>query len=177
MTFKENDMRNTKTFKRRNMSGYLLTLLGIVLLGVLIDVILPSGSTSKYISGIFAIFVMFVIISPVLNWIKNDYKISDYFTSTDIQLNQNLLYSINNSKIDALQTEIEQYLSDNGYEGVDIDIQFKIEADNVIITQVLVYLQNLVINDKSPNINKYVYIRQAVQAYVAVTEEVIVFCE
>ena len=159
------------------MNGYLLTLLGIILLGVLIDVILPSGSTSKYISGIFAIFVMFVIISPILNWIKSDYKISDYFTSADIQLNQNLLYTINNSKIDAVEQDIINELCMNGYDGITLDIQFKIEADNVIITQVLVYLQNLVINSNSPNINKYVYIRQAIQSHIAVSEEVIVFCE
>ena len=43
------------------MGEYLLSILGIVILGVVIDVVMPSGSTSKYISGIFAIVVMFVI--------------------------------------------------------------------------------------------------------------------
>lgn len=159
------------------MSGYLLTLLGIVLLGVLIEVILPSGTTSKYISGIFSIFVMFVILSPILTWIRSDYKLSDYFTKTDIQLNEKLLYNINNSKLSEIEQVIIEELNTNGYTNVKIDIQFEMEADNVKITQVLVDLQNLVINQNTVNINKYVYIRQVVMSHIAVTEEVIVFCE
>lgn len=159
------------------MSGYLLTLLGIVLLGVLIEVILPSGTTSKYISGIFSIFVMFVILSPILTWIRSDYKLSDYFTKTDVQLNEKLLYNINNSKLGEIEQIIIEELNTNGYTNVKIDIQFEMEADNVKITQVLVDLQNLVINQNTVNINKYVYIRQVVMSHIAVTEEVIVFCE
>lgn len=159
------------------MSGYLLTLLGIVLLGVLIEVILPSGTTSKYISGIFSIFVMFVILSPILTWIRSDYKLSDYFTKTDVQLNEKLLYNINNSKLSEIEQIVIEELNTNRYTNVKIDIQFEMEADNVKITQVLVDLQNLVINQNSVNINKYVYIRQVVMSHIAVTEEVIVFCE
>lgn len=159
------------------MTGYLLSLLGVIMLGVLIDVILPSGSTSKYISGIFAIVVMFVMISPVINWIKGDYKLSDYFTTSDIQINDKLLHSINNSKFSALESDIEQELSNNGYNNVKINIKFNQTADNVEITQVLVDLTNLVINTNSPNINRYVYIRQVIQGKMAVTKEVIVFCE
>ena len=159
------------------MSGYLLALLGVVVLGVLIDVILPSGSTSKYISGIFAIFVMFVMISPVLTFIKSDYKLSDYFTNVDIELNQNLLYTINDNKFNAMEDTITKHLQDNGYNNVIIDIQFTLDADNVEITQVLVDLTNLVINTNSTNINRYVYIRQVVMQHIAVTEEVIVFSE
>lgn len=159
------------------MNGYLLALLGVILLGVLVDVILPSGSTSKYISGIFSIFVMFVMISPVLTWIKNDYKISDYFTSTDIELNEQLLHNINNSKFDAIEIEIEQELHNNGYTNVDIQVSFELVADNVKITQVLVDLHKLVINQNSSNINRYVYIRQVVMTHIAVSEEVIVFSE
>ena len=159
------------------MSGYLLSLLGVILLGVLVDAILPSGSTSKYISGIFAIIVMFVMISPVITWLKNDYKITDYFTTSEIQLNDKLLYNINNNKLNALESEIQQELEDSGLAGVIVDIKFELVAEDVKITQVLVDLKNLVINQNSQNINKYVYIRQVVQAHVAVSEEVIKFCE
>ena len=159
------------------MNSYLLTLLGVIILGVLIDVILPSGSTSKYISGIFAIFVLFIIISPVLTWIKSDYKLNDYFTTTDIQLNDKLLNNIYQSKLNALANDIAQQLNDNGYAGVQISILFDLEQNDVKITQVLADLKNLVINPNLANINKYVYIRQAIQSKIAVTEEVITFCE
>ena len=159
------------------MGGYLLSILGVVILGVVIDAILPSGGTSKYISGIFAIIVMFVIISPVLTWVKKGYNIKDYFTLQDITLDEKLLYNINNSKFTELEKEIEQELSDNGYTNVKVDIQFNIESTNVKISQVLVDLSNLVINENYVNINKYVYIRQVVQNKLNTTKEVIMFCE
>ncbi len=157
------------------MSGYLLALLGVVMLGVVIDVIIPSGSISKYISGIFAIVVMFVMINPILKFVKSDYTLSDYFTSVDIELNSKLLYNINNNKFNALEKELEKELEDNGYNNVEIDIQFKLVEENVEITQVLVDLTNLVINQNMANINRYVYIRQVVTSKVAVSEEVVVF--
>lgn len=159
------------------MGGYLLSILGVVILGVVIDVILPSGSTSKYISGIFAIVVMFVIISPVLSWVNKGYNIKDYFTLQDISLDEKLLYNINNSKFTELEKEIEKELSDNGYNNITVDIQFSIDATNVKISQVLVDLSNLVINENCVNINRYVYIRQVVQSKLNITKEVIVFCE
>ena len=159
------------------MGGYLLSILGIVILGVVVDVILPSGSTSKYISGIFAIVVMFVIISPILSWVKSGYNIQDYFTLQDISLDEKLLYSINNSKFTELENQIEQELADNGYTNIKVDIQFSIESTNVKITQVLVDLSKLVINENCMNINRYVYIRQVVQSKLSITKEVIVFCE
>jgi stage III sporulation protein AF len=159
------------------MGGYLLTILGIVILGVVIDVILPSGSISKYISGIFAIVIMFVIISPILSLVKGGYNIRDYFTLQDISLDEKLLYNINNSKFSELEKQIEQELTDNGYSNVNVDIQFNIESTNVKILQVLVDLSNIVINGNGVNINKYVYIRQLIQSKLNVAKEVIVFCE
>lgn len=159
------------------MNTYLLTILGVILLGVMVDIVLPSGSTSKYISGIFAIFVLFTIISPALNWIKSDYTLKDYFTSTEIELDNKLLHSMTNTRINEVENNIEQQLVDGGYIGVDISIEFELEENSVKITQVLADLKNLVINQNSENINKYVYIRQAVQSNIAVAEEVITFCE
>ena len=159
------------------MSGYLITLLGVILLGVLVDIILPSGSTSKYISGMFAIFVIFVIITPIINWVKSDYKLTDYISSSEIELNDKLLQNMYNAKIDAIEDDISLELSRNGYDGVEINIQFNVAADNVEFERVLVDIGNLVINNQASSINKYVYIRQVIMSYVAVTEEVIEFCE
>ena len=47
------------------MSGWLIGIVGVVSLGVLIEVLLPEGENSKYIRGIFSIIVIFVIISPL----------------------------------------------------------------------------------------------------------------
>lgn len=159
------------------MSYYLLTLLGVILLGVLVDAILPSGSTSKYISGIFSIFVVFVIINPLLSFIKKGYNLRDYFSSEQIQLDEQLLANFNKSKLQALEQDIEAELVSNGYEGVNIRIEFEVQEGDIKITQILADISNLVIKANEENINRYVFIRQVIMSKVAVIEEAIVFSE
>lgn len=48
-------------------SAWLLSLVGIVVIGVLADIILPDGEMSKYVKGIMAVFTVFVIVSPLPN--------------------------------------------------------------------------------------------------------------
>ena len=72
------------------MSNYVLSILGVVLLGIIIDVIIPSGKINKYIKSIFSIFIIAVIISPVVKFLsnKNDFKL-DY---NDYQIDQEYLH-------------------------------------------------------------------------------------
>jgi stage III sporulation protein AF len=57
--------------------GWLLGVMGVVLLGVLADVLLPKGQMSKYVKGIFAVLTMFVFISPVVRFFRQDMGIVD----------------------------------------------------------------------------------------------------
>ena len=40
------------------MTSYILSILGIIVAGLLIDVIVPNGTISKYIKSIYSIFVV-----------------------------------------------------------------------------------------------------------------------
>ncbi|MBQ8614967.1 MAG: stage III sporulation protein AF, partial [Clostridia bacterium] len=64
------------------MTGYILSILGIVVAGVFIDIIVPSGSINKYIRGIYSIFVVAVLVSPIMKLLNktNDFtiKYEDY---------------------------------------------------------------------------------------------------
>ncbi|MDE7208303.1 MAG: stage III sporulation protein AF [Clostridia bacterium] len=55
------------------MSGWLIGIVGVVSLGVLIEVLLPEGENSKYIRGIFSIIVILLIIYPLPKLAKCDY--------------------------------------------------------------------------------------------------------
>ena len=46
-------------------SSWLLSVVGVVILGVLIDVVLPEGNVNKYIKAVFAFVIILVIISPL----------------------------------------------------------------------------------------------------------------
>ena len=86
------------------MSGYILTILGIVLAGILIDIIVPTGKINKYIKSIFAIFVVAVILMPVVKFIAKSDEITINYT--DYEIEQNLMDYIFSSRVTAYENEI-----------------------------------------------------------------------
>lgn len=56
---------------------WLLGVVGVVLLGVLADVLLPKGQMSKYVKGIFSVLLIFVLLTPVVNFFRQDMSLTD----------------------------------------------------------------------------------------------------
>ena len=52
-------------------------MVGVVLLGVLADVLLPKGQMSKYVKGIFSVLLIFVLLTPVVNFFRQDMRLTD----------------------------------------------------------------------------------------------------
>lgn len=157
------------------MQSYILSVLGIVLVSVLIEIILPSGQTAKYIKSVFSIFVVYVLISPILSMIKKDYDITKYLQQGNMQINQTLLNNIYKDQIDAKNTDIENILENAGYSGTKVRIVFNIVDDKIILEKVKINLDNLVITSPNANINKYQHIRQVVAQSIEIKEEDILF--
>ena len=61
------------------MNEWIMSIVGITALGVLMDILLPEGETSKYIKGIFALFTVFVIIYPLPKIINGNFDYNFLF--------------------------------------------------------------------------------------------------
>lgn len=59
------------------MTSWLLSIVGVVFLGVMIDVIAPSGKTNSIIKTMFAIMLIYVVLSPIIKLIGSD-ELSDW---------------------------------------------------------------------------------------------------
>ena len=56
------------------MSGigaWLLSIIGIIIIGNLIELILPDSNISKYVKSIYSFIVVFVIINPIIGLFNN----------------------------------------------------------------------------------------------------------
>lgn len=149
------------------MTSYILSVLGIVIAGVFIDVILPSGSISKYIKGIYSIFVVAVLISPITKLLDKDFK----FNYTQIQTDEKLLTYIYNNRTSAQEIEIEQYFEQEGFKGIDICFKYSIENDMIKYNACEINLKNLAINADKQHINKYEFIKSTIINATNLTEE------
>jgi stage III sporulation protein AF len=146
------------------ISKWLLTIVGVVVIGVLIDLILPNGKISKYIKSIYSIIIIFVIISPLSTLSKTNFNINS--TSYDNQINQNYLDSINQDKANKISSNIENYLSKNGFLNVNIEVIYSYENYNFKIDLINVFLNNLVIQGKDEHINKCEAIKTCILEYL-----------
>ncbi len=157
------------------MSGYILSILGIVIVGVLVDIVVPSGTINKYIKSIYAIFVLAVILSPVIKFLSNTHGINVNITGYEI--NEDLMNYINTNKIKSLETNIENKLKDEGFDGIDIKINYSIESNELMINSCTVNMQNLVMSSDKQHINKYEFIIEVVREYTNLADEEIIFYE
>ena len=155
------------------MSSYVVSILGIVLAGVIIEIIIPSGAINKYIKGIYSLFVVAVIISPIINFSskENDFKL----VYNDYTVDEELFEYISKQRINSLENTIEKDLKDKGFNGLDINIDFSIENNSLIYKKCDVNLENLVIDLDNQHINKYEFITEVVIDYTNLAQEEIIF--
>ena len=130
------------------MTNWLLTIVGVIFLGVLFDVIYPNGKTNKLCKSIFGLLSLFVIISPILKIDIDKIKI-------DSVVNTQLIENINKSKSESIKLQIDNHLKSCGINGAVVKIDTTLSEENFLIEKVYIDITNLVLTENSENINKY----------------------
>ena len=154
------------------MTGYILSILGIVIAGVFIDIIVPSGSINKYIKGVYSIFVVAVLVSPLVKMLNktHDFKLNYQEYNAD----KELLKYIYNMRSSSLEKNIQDILANEGFANVDIILEFSIENDDLNYNSCQVDLKNLVISSDKQHINRYEFIKKIVKEKTNLTDERII---
>ena len=157
------------------MSGYILTILGIVLAGIFIDIIVPTGKINKYIKSIFAIFVVAVILMPVVKFIAKSDEITINYN--DYEIEQNLMDYIFSSSVTAYENEIIEVLENNGLSNIDIKINYSINSNELSLNSCEVNLKNMTSSNIEMHNNRYEFIAETIKEITNLTDEVIIFYE
>lgn len=156
------------------MRGYILSILGIILIGSLIDIILPDGKINKFIKSIYAIFVLAVIINPLTRFIKSSNFLTG-ITRGDLSVSASTI--VYNDIIVNKEKFVESVLKNNGLAGIDIKLQYKIENDEIVVNKCTANIKNLVIDSSKRHINKYDYVRKIIKDCIGLEDEEIVIDE
>lgn len=160
------------------MREYLLSIIGVCVLGVIVSMILPSGQMSKYIKAFFGLFTILVIISPIPKLLNSNYDFSSlFYNQKSTEIDADFIDATNKKIVNQLKLLIQKNCEKSGYFGVECEIESNLENNNLIIKKIYLNLENLVISQNVVHINKYTEIVQAVQQVVNVEKEQIVFNE
>lgn len=162
------------------ISTWILSIAGVVCLSVIVELILPNGQMAKYIKGIFSFIIILVIIMPIPKLFKMNFDFSNVFNTDEIHLQEDYLYQLNLNKILKIKTEIEDDVTEMGYQNVVVSINADIFASSVEFKSVSVDLRHIVITPNAPHMH-IVDIRYdivgLVQKYIEIEEGVIYFDE
>ncbi len=157
-----------------DISAWVLSICGVCLISVLIDLFMPESNISAFVKNIFNFVIILVVILPLPNVFNYAKNVSFDFKKQDIVLQEDYLASVNNQKLIAAKECIEKQLEEDGFLNVDVSISADIFEDEMQICAVFVDLGNLVILENVQHINIENKVFDVVLNFVNVEKEKIV---
>ncbi len=159
------------------ISNWILSIAGIVVLSVLVDLFLPDGRLNGFIKTIFNFSIILVVVTPLPNLLKKDYNINDMFPTQSIDLQEDYIYQLNHDKLMLLEDKIESSLEKSGIDGVEVYISADIFTLQMKIEKVFVDLSQMVIQGNLQNINIENEVVKCITTYIDIQMENIVISE
>lgn len=156
------------------ISAWIMSVAGISVLSVLVDLIMPNGQTKKYIKGIFAFVIILVIISPLPSLINKRFSIDDIFQE-EISIQNEYIYEINRKKIEKIEKDILKDLENEGVRNLELNINANIFTYDLQIDTIFVDLSQVVINENLQHININELIKSSILKFVSIDCEKIIF--
>ena len=132
---------------------WILSLVGIAFLGVMIDIVAPSGNISKFIKSIFAIFILFVLVSPLQNLVKNGIGKFEFVSNKDLNQDEEFLIKYNQNLAIYYAVRLTQTLVNSGFKGIVVTILPSLTDLNFNILEIQIDKSKLVLTDEIKNIN------------------------
>ena len=129
------------------LDAWMIGIVGVIALGVLLEILLPEGQTGKYVKGAFSLLVILVIAAPLPGVIG---ALKDWDPSySDIAPDYGLVEETTEERARYLARGIEQTLEANGYE-TDVKVVIKegstSEIDEITVTLYLAVLSQEEVN-------------------------------
>ena len=160
-----------------SLSSWVLSIAGISFVSVVLDLMLPEGKTHVNIKNVISYAIILVVILPLPNLINKNFSVENIFKEIEINIQDDYLYNINQSKLDAIKEQIENELNNRGILGVEVSISANIFDNPMEINAVYVDLYNAVISDNYENINIQTEVLSVVLEIGNIPKDKVVFYE
>ena len=148
-----------------SVSSWILSIAGIVIISVLVELVMPEGQMNKYIKSIFSFIIVLVIILPLPKIINKQINLKSEVGLQEITIQNDFIHNVNISKISAITNEIKNDLNNIGYEEIELSISANLFDEKMEYRAIYVNLKCLVISDKAQHKN-IVEIKEDIKAVV-----------
>jgi stage III sporulation protein AF len=108
------------------MSEWLIGVVGIIALGLLLEILIPEGQTSKYVKGAFSLLVIFVVVSPLPKLLNGEYQLD--FVDAEYSVDRNYLVYTTSRYTSSIESDLEKVLAE---QGIDSAVEIVIKEGSV----------------------------------------------
>ena len=121
------------------VSSWIQGIIIAVIISTIIEMILPVGTSKKYIKVVIGIYILFTIVSPVINKLTgSNFRVSNIF-----DLDEYIETSKNNSNMqNQLSNQSENQIKEVYLSGIKTDIQKKVENKGYIVDNIDIEVEN-----------------------------------
>ncbi|MBE7074439.1 MAG: hypothetical protein E7376_00440 [Clostridiales bacterium] len=159
------------------VSTWVLSIAGVCLLSVLVDLILPDGKVNATIKHIFSFVIVLVVLMPLPGLVKGEYNLDNVLSELEFEIQDEYIYNVNQAKLDKWTEAINHDLETKGIHGAVVSISANIFEINMEINAVYVDLYNVVITENLKNINIKTEVVNVVKCYLNIEKSQVVFYE
>lgn len=104
------------------MSEWILSLVGVILLGVLLEIVMPEGKTAKYVRGAFSLLIVFAIAAPLPALLSKDAALPSY--GDEVRVDENYVAQTYADYELRLEAALDKYLASKDMEAkTDVSIE------------------------------------------------------
>lgn len=159
------------------LQSFIFTIIGVALISILIEVVLPSGKMSKFIKAMNSFIVVIMLIMPVINYLNSDFNITDFINNGNVQIDKDFLEATNKEIYLELEKSIEAQVENIGYKNVKIQIDYVLQDVSVSVECVKVDISSVKINPNSFHLDIKKEIVNIIISYLNISESKIIFIE
>lgn len=161
-----------------NFSQWILSILGVVLVGFIAELFLSETRTGKFVRTVCATVTVLIIVSPLPMLLSGNISFDGNFDiENGYEIDGKYIDFINNKKLEIMSKNLRIVLKNEGIDNADVDILGEWDsAGEITLKQVKINLSKSVIDEKLQHINKYELTKEKVTKYLKIeTEKVVVY--
>lgn len=106
------------------MTGWILSIVGMVMTITLTEVMLPEGKTANYIKGVISLMIIYVVIAPIPSLLQSKIDINSFFDFSGKSYESDAVFIgiIKEDKQSALTREVNEAFCERGLTSASVVI-------------------------------------------------------
>ena len=152
------------------MNAWLLSIAGAIVVGVILELVLSSGSLGKFVRSIYAFFLLLIIVTPIPGFLRNGITIGE-----GIDFDWELIGTINSQSNTAAENRLVSELGRFGITGVLVTVVHDRNAQQFTIQEVFINAWNAQLTPERQGINIRTEVIRIATATLRIREDQITY--